>query len=257
MGFVAALVTISAGAQTPPPARPQMYVVHEEVARPGMIPEFEGAARELFAAFAEQKADPAVMGVHVYKTTDFHYFFIAPISGFGGLERLQEGWKGVAHGIGASRWAGMNARGDRTLSSFNQFVIVLQPELSYVPAAPRLKPEERRLEHWKFFHLQPGSEDEAESIAHALAALYREKNVGDGFTIFTVPMGHDLPLIIVSTSAGDAQDRAAEEQRVNTALASELAPLRARMVAITRRLEEHDAVFRPDLSYPAIASGTK
>ncbi len=245
-----ATVSLSAAAQPQSPAQRQMYVVHEEVARLSMVPEFEASARELFAAFAEQKADPAVLGIHVYMTTDFHYLFISPISNFAGLDRMKEAWRSVAAGVGSKRWDEINARGDQTLSSFNQFVMVQRPDLSYVPAAPRLKPEERRFEHWMFYYTQPGKEDEAESIARDYVALFRKKNVTDGFTVFTVPMGHDLPLMIISSSARSAADFAEADEKLLAALAADIRPLQMRALAITRHAEAHDAYFRPDLSYP-------
>jgi hypothetical protein len=245
-----AIPAFSTAAQPQPPARSQMYVVHEEVARLSMIPEFEAATRELFTAFAEQKADPAVLGIHVYMTTDFHYYFISPISNFAGLDRMREAWKSVAGGVGGKRWDEINAHGGRTLSSFNQFVIVQRPDLSYVPAVPRLKPEERRFEHWMFYYFQPGKEDEAESILRDYVALFRKKNVADGFTVFTVPVGHDLPLMIISNSAKSAADHAEADEKLLAALAADIGPLQMRALAITRRAEAHDAYVRPDLSYP-------
>jgi hypothetical protein len=235
------------------PVKPQLYLIHEEIARPSMLVQYESTTNELLAAMTEKKADPKVFGMNLYVTTDFHYVFVVPIANWASIDGFQQSWMTLGESVGKEKWANLMKRGNQTMESYSEFVVARRPDLSYEPATPRFKPEEARFSHWEFYYLDPARADEAEQIAKDYASLFRAKNIGDGFSVFMAVSGSDLPLLVVSVPAKSAADFYVEDEKVNATLGKDVVPLQMRALAITRRYETRDAVFRPEMSYPVPA----
>jgi hypothetical protein len=125
-----------------------------------------------------------------------------------------------------------------------------RPDLSYVPANPRLKPEEQKYVRLQFYYLVPGKEMEAEAIARDYVALFKQKNVTESFSIYISILGDDLPLLVAAIPAKSPADYAAADERTNSITGAEGRALGQRALAITRRIETREAILRPDLSYP-------
>jgi hypothetical protein len=126
-----------------------------------------------------------------------------------------------------------------------------RPDLSYMPATPRLAQTDRRYFRWDFYYLLPGREKESEQIARDYAALFRQKGITDSFNIYTAVLGTDLPLLVAAIPAKSATDLLAADERINATLGADVRPLQQRAMAITRRFERREGTLRPDLSYPA------
>ncbi len=252
LGFLCLLcMPMAVLAQTPAPAPPQMFIIHEEVARPSMIGQYESSTRDLLAALSEKKADPAVFRWTAFSTPDFHYLYVAPIANFAGVDTMTQGWMNMGQTLGKERWADLNRRNGAAMSSFNEFEVVRRQDLSYVPAAPRLKASEVAYVHWSFYYLDTArSEDEIDQVAKDYASLFRSKNITDPFTVYQALNGTDLPFLVVSTPARSAADYYSEEEHNAAILGADERPLAARALSMTRRFEVRDGMVRSDLSAP-------
>ncbi len=190
--------------------KPDLFLIHEEIVKPGAVMAYEAASKDFIAALAEKKLAKAA--------------------------------------IGADRWAALERRGADATVSYNEFVTMRRPDLSYVPANPRLKAEEQKFVRLDFYYLVPGKQAEAEAIAKDYIALFKAKNITEPFTIYMDVTGNDLPLLVAGIPAKSASDQSAAEERVNSILGSDVLPLQARAMAITRRFDRRTVVYRPDLS---------
>ncbi|MCU1229902.1 MAG: hypothetical protein JWO97_2786 [Acidobacteria bacterium] len=231
-------------------AKPQLYLIHEEIARPSMLAQYESTTNELLTTLTEKKADPKVFGMNLYVTNDLHYVFVLPISNWAAIEGFQQSWAAIGDAVGKEKWANLMKRGNQAMESFTEIVVMRRPDLSYEPAMPRIKPEDARFAHWAFYYLDPARADEAEQVAKDYASLFKAKNVGDGFSVFMAVSGSNLPLLIVSVPAKSAADFYATDEKINAAFGNDIRPLAMRAMAITRRYETRDAVLRPDMSFP-------
>ncbi len=243
------LSPVLAHAQNPPaaPPKPQLYVVHEEIAKPSMLAQYESTTQEFFKTLSQAKVDPAVFSIRTYVTPDFHYLFVAPIEGFGGMDKIMS----VFMTLGASeRFQDLMKRGGATMESVNERVVMLRPDLSYMPESPRLKMEEHKYFRFEFYYLMPGTEMEAERIARDYAALFKKKNIPESYSIFMALNGDDLPLLVASIPAKSEADLVAADERTNAALGDDIKPVQARALGITRKFEIREARVRPDLVYP-------
>lgn len=239
-------------AQNPPAApKPQLYVLHEEIAKPSMLAQYESTTQEFFKSLAQAKVDPATLTIRTYVSPDFHYYFLAPIDSFGGMDKIMTTFMTLSAN---AQFQDLMKRGGATMESVNESIIVRRPDLCYTPDNPRLKMEEHNYFKLQYYYLKPGTEMEAEQIARDYAALFKKKNIAEPFTIFMAVNGNDMPLLIASIPAKSAADWVAADERVNAALGADIRPLQARALNITRKFEVREVTTRPDLVYPAPAA---
>ena len=232
--------------------KPDLYVVHEEVVPPGMMMRYEAVTKEMLGTLAAKNVMNPNVAFTAFMTTDMHYLYVARLAnGLGGLDAMYNAWMSMPDTVGKEKWKDLETRGSATMSSYNEMVIMRRPDLSYEPATPRIKLEEHAYYHWQFYYLQPGKESEAEQICRDYAALFKSKNVPDGFTIFMAMMGQDLPLLVAAIPAKSPADFAATDERNTALLGNDLRALQARALGITRRFETREGWYRPDLSYPS------
>jgi hypothetical protein len=246
-----ALPLVSALAADPPP-KPDLYVLHEETVPPAMMARYETVTKEMLGVLAEKNVTNPSIAFNTYMTSDMHYLYASRLQGgLSGLEAMYNAWMSLPDTIGKEKFKDLESRAAPTMSSYSDTIVMRRADLSYQPANPRLKLAEHLYNRLQFYYLLPGKESEAEAICKDYAALFKSKNMTDGFTIFMATMGHDLPLLIASIPAKSVADFAAMDEKTNATLGNDLRVLQARALAITRRFEIHEAWYRPDLSYPA------
>ena len=145
-------------------------------------------------------------------------------------------------------FADLMKRGTAPVDSVREFILEEHPELSYRPEKPTLKPEDARFYHYDIYYIVPGHEDDAAAVAKDFAALFKVKGVSQGYRIFTVVSGPEMPALIVEVPARDGADYYTTDAAARAALGDAGKALFARAFAITRRLEHRNAMMRPDLS---------
>jgi len=247
-------LAVSVSAQMAPMPKPEYYLIHEEVARPGMLAQYEATTREFLNMLTEHKIDPKVMGMNLYTTTDMHYLYVVPIASFGGVDAINQTFATMGQTVGKDRWADLSRRGNMTISAYNEYVALRRPDLSYAPATPRLRLEERRFVPWQFYYIDAAHTDEAEQVAKDYVALFKSKNIGDSFSVYQVMSGNDLPLYVAAAAGKSAADFYSNDERINSMLGADVRPLQARVLSYTRKYEVKDGTARPELSYPMPAA---
>jgi hypothetical protein len=247
--LVSLLSISSAFAQDMP--RPELYIVHEELIKPGSMMAYEAASKDFINALAEKKVTSPALTWNAYVTDDMHYLYVVRIPNFAAMDSSMGEWDKAKAAVGAARWADLERRGSEGMASYNEIVTMRRPDLSYMPANPRLKMEEQHYVRLDFYYLVPGKQAEAEAIAKDYIALFKQKNIAESFNIYIGVMGNDLPVLVAAIPAKSGADQAMADERVNATLGADVRPLQARAMAITRRFDRRTATYRPDLSYPA------
>ena len=232
--------------------KPSFITVHEEVVPPSMAMRYEALTKEFLAAMAAKNVTDPNIGFTAFMTPDFHYVYISRLQGgLGGYETMYNAWMSLPDKVGKDKWADLMARSIGTTSSYNEILAMRRDDLSYMPATPRLKPEEQMYARWQFYYLVPGKESEAEQVAKDYAALFKSKNIPDGFTIYMAMNGNDLPLLVAAITAKSPADFAMSDEKNTATLGNDLRALQARALSITRKFETREGWYRPDLSYPS------
>jgi hypothetical protein len=247
LAILGALFSLSAYAVDPP--KTQLFLIHEETANPSMVTQYEGATKDLIKAFTDKKVTSPSFMVNTFMTTDFHYIYLTPITNWAQIDSVWKDWMSAGDTVGKEKWADIMKRGNGAMISYDDAVAARRDDLSYMPENPRLKMEEMPFARVDYYYLKPGTEQQAEQVAKDYVALFKEKKVPDGFSIYMAMSGHDLPLLVAVIPAKSPADFAATDERTAAALGDALRNLQGRAMALTRRIEHKDSWYRPDLSY--------
>lgn len=241
---LALLAPVAARAQNP---GGQFFVVHQEVAKPSMVKEYESTTKEFVALVKANKAKMPHFSFNCLASPDFTYTFVAPIPNMAGMDAINADFGALAQSAGAA-FPDLNKRGGAATEYIKEWIIQLVPELSYSPAEPRAGAP--RYFHYGIYYVIPGREPEAEAVGAEYVKLFKAKAVKNGYTVYKVVMGAEMPAYIVSVGAADAAEYQADDAKLGALLGPEFQTLGARTIALTRRFETREAVARPDLSVP-------
>jgi len=242
-----AMLTVAAGAAAFGQDQRQFYVIHQEFAKPSMQQQYEAAAKEFVAMVTKNKAAMPHFSFAALSSDDFTYTYVARIPNYAGIDGINQDFGALAQKEGQA-FADLTKRSGAAMESVRESVVSLSPELSYVPAMPRLKPEEARYFHYDLYHVMPGRELEAEAIAKEFLTLFKSKNIPNGYRLFKAEMGPEMPTIIIEVGAKDPADSYTQSASDRTALGEAGKALFAKAFAITRRFETRSGWLRPDLS---------
>jgi len=241
---LALLVPVAAHAQAP---GGQYFVVHQEVAKPSMVKEYESTTKEFVALVKANKAKMPHFSFNVFASPDFTYTFVAPIPNMAGMDAINADFGALAQSTGAAL-PDLNKRGGAATEYIKEWIIQSVPELSYSPAEPRAGAS--RYFHYGIYYVIPGREPEAEAVGAEYVKLFKAKGVKNGYTVYKVVMGPEMPAYIVSVGAADAAEYQADDAKLGALLGPEFQALGARTIALTRRFETREATARPDLTVP-------
>jgi hypothetical protein len=228
----------------------QYYVVHQEVAKPSMLKEYEAASKEFVAMVKANKAKMPHFSFDCIVSPDFTYTFVTPVPNFAGLDAINADFGALAQSAGP-RFLDLMKRGGAATEYIKDSVVQRVPELSYTPAQPRLRPGQARYFHHTYYYVMPGREADVDALAADYVKLFRARGVTTGYDLYKVVLGPEMPLYVSSIAALDAADFYAEDAKVLALLGADFQVLGERAMALTRRFEIREAVLRPDLSVPA------
>jgi hypothetical protein len=234
----------AAGAQERP-----LYVIHQEFAKPSQVAQYEATTKEFVAMVSKNKTAMPHFSFTTLSSDDFVYTYVARIPNFGGIDGITQDFQALGLKEGAA-FADLMRRGGATMDRVREWIVSHAPELSYTPANPRLPFAEARYFHYDTYYLQPGRELEVDALAKEFLALYKAKNVPNGYRIFRVEMGPEMPAVVVEVGAKDPADYHTQTVSDLAILGDAGKALFAKALAMSRRVEQHSAWLRPDLSLP-------
>lgn len=236
---------------------PRLFVVHQEIADPSRIADYEATTKEFVAALGQHKISSFPLNFEVVQLDDFSYFYVSPMTGgYADLGKIPQTFAEVAGKLGPEKFGDLMRRSGETYSSWNDLVILERGDLSYQPEKPRLKPEEHRAVRYELYYLKPGREAEAEEVCRAWAAIAKAKGLANGFTVYQAVLGNDLPALAVVSFGRSELDLATEQEGLRKALGADIETLYKKTWPLVRRFDVKIGTLRPDLSAPG-AAGSK
>jgi hypothetical protein len=241
-----ALVAVLAAGTAAAQERP-LYLIHQEFAKPSMIEQYEAVTKEFVALVGRNKAAMPHFSFVAVSSDDFVYTYVVRIANFAGIDGIGQDFQAVGLKDGPAL-ADITRRGGATTEQIREWVVSEMTEGSYAPASPRLRAAEVRFYHYDIYYLFPGRELDVEPLAKEFVALFKAKNVPNGYRLFRTEMGPEMPAIIVEVGAKDPADYYMQTQSDRTILGEAGKALFAKAFAMTRRLEQRGGWLRPDLS---------
>jgi hypothetical protein len=251
--LVAGFAFVASAALGQYPSQPEMLYVHHEVVHPSKVMEHEAATREFAAAVKAHSDAEHKFNYTAIATTEFDYYYVLPMKSFAGIDALNAFFAHLSSKMGKEKFDALMAKGSATLDHTAEVVAMRRPDLSYIPKTPRLKPEEVKFIRYEFYYVSPGTESKVEAISKEWAALFERHNVSDGFTLYQVLMGDDLPLVVVTVEGTSPADLETQNAKILETLGKEGTDLMQRTLALTRRFETKVGQIRLDLSNPPAA----
>lgn len=250
---VAALVAIAlasaARAQLVPPGS-QLFLLHEEIARPSMLPQYEATSKEFVSLVREHHAKMPHFSILAFQGDDFSFVYLTPIANLAALDSISNEFGALATAAGP-RLEDIFRRGGETMEHWNDLVLVEDPALSYRPANPRVIQETAPYRHLDFYFLKPGFEPTADALAREFKALYTRLGLNTEYHVYKILLGPEAPALLVSIAAKDAADFAVQDAKDRALAGTDGVALFSRAFSGVRRFDSKGYWARPDLSAPA------
>jgi len=233
---------IAARAQAP---ENQLIWVSEFVVEPARSAEFEAVVKDWLAFYVEIKYP---WSYTIYRTEDFHYYLLSPIKDMAGLEEMMKTDMELA-AKGGPKYEALLKRSRGSYSFMNNDLVVLRYDLSYLPEPPRVSTQDARFICWDYYYGLPGMEKESEQIAKDWQALYKSKNIPDGFLNYMLIMGPDMPLTVGARWGKDAADFNAADEFLRKTAGDAYTALADKTMALCRKYERRLGYLLEALSY--------
>jgi hypothetical protein len=237
--------SINVMAQAEEPKAP-LYIVEDTVVKPSKISEYEVHVKMAIELF---KKYDYPYPVYNCTTDDFHYISIFPLKNYADMENTYKATGELAKKAG-EEWQAMIKSADGTLEYSKYFMLRYIPQLSYIPEEPRLKPEESSFMQWEFFYVLPGKEMAFVEFCKKLVALYKEKNIQDGWELYSGSIGTETPLFIVLLKGKNRIDYYSNWEKILEILGEEgLKLFMEDITPLLRKFEYKTVKVRPDITY--------
>jgi hypothetical protein len=227
----------------------QLYALTEIVVEPAKAPDLEAAMKDWVAFYAKNKYP---WPYTIYRTEDFHYYILAPVKDMADFGEMIKTDMELAE-KGGPEFEGLMKRTGGAYVFMNSGMTVARYDLSYAPERPRVKTEEARFICWDYYYGLPGRENEAEQIAKEWQVLYKSKNIPDGFQVWMLVMGPDLPLLVAARWGKSQADFNAAEEKFLETMGDAYTALAKKTMGICRKYERRMGYRLDGLSYAPAA----
>ena len=222
----------------------QLYFVRLVRIKPAKAMDyFEGTGQLM----AQTKEHNFPYSINVFRCNDFTVLFSVPLENIADLQVLGDAMNELMAKIAPEKGQKIQELLDGTTEYREDGLIVMRPDLSYMPENARLKPEEINFYNWTFTYILPGKEQAFEEMAKKYKTLYQAKNIPDGFILYEVIMGKEQPMYILIQSAKNPADYFSTDH--SEALGDEGAALQSKLWSVIRKVEYKQAWMARDLSY--------
>jgi hypothetical protein len=231
--------------------KPQLFFIEDYVVKPSMVPQFEAALKGFTKELFQPYAWPWPMDT--YATEDFHYYCLYP---FESLTEIDKGFATFGEMLGkfgGEKYDILNRKlGDAT-EYYRQGTVTFNPELSYTPEIPRIKPEEAKFVYWGFCYVMPGKEKEFEALFKKIVALFESKKIDQGFKSWTGGLGTEMPFYFYSETGKSPADFFLTDEKVMKLVDPDITNIWNTVLGLMRKYEGKMGSYRPDLSYTPAA----
>jgi len=223
---------------------PELYLVEIAVVKPGMVEKHDAALKKMVEMCTEFGYPHPW---YAYATSDFHYYYVFPIEGMSGMEKIFSDWNKVVQGFGEKEFYKFYQKYSATNDYYEYHIVRYRPELSY------LKEEETSqmlpFVMWGFTYIIPGKENEMEDLFKKWVTLYKENDFPYGFETYTVQMGGEMPMIFYVERAKTAAHLFTMGDKIYEIAGKEVEALWMETLKLCRKYENKMGLFRSDLSY--------
>lgn len=227
----------------------QLWLVWDILVKPSKVMEFEKAMKDQVALYKKLKFPYPWSAA---STEDNYYYFLVHIKKFADIDNMYKAFAEAEKKMGAE-YKAIEKSFIGTYEYVHPYLAYLNPELSYFPENPRVKPGEEGYLFYTYLYFKPGMEAEAEAVCKEWKALYKSKGVPDSYFMWIGDIGTDMPMFCVVQSGKTGSDFYAQAEKRQKEMGNEATKLWAKTAKICRKVEQKIGMPRPDLSIIAFA----
>lgn len=224
----------------------QAYFIAKFLVKPSKIAKYESAVKEIVSLYAQHNAPYPWF---VFQADDMEYHYFTPVKNLADVDNMYKLENEMAKKMEEEKLNQIEELFAGTYEYANTFMLYQIPDLSYVPENPRISFEEAFYRHLIYYKIQPDKEKEFYDVLKEFLTLYKNKNVTEGYEIFTGGIGMDAPTCIVSLKGKSAADFEVHLEKMWEVLGEEGLALTQKLIGMARELDIKTAWFRSDLSY--------
>ena len=244
--FATVFISLSNSAFAQDAPKDQLWIVHEEVAKLDMIPQYEKTSKEWSALMHEGGLD---LTFYALQRNDLHYYYVGKIANYADIDLMNGKFQKAMANADKEKFSAMMEANNSSIKTTKEFVIRRSADASYDPETPRLKEGEARFVHWTFVHYKLEDSEKVMEVLKEWKALYEKNNYPDGYGIFFMGLGGDSNEFVVYEEAKSSvefyrnnADKTKEMKTAEKELYGKLSPYLVSM-------KEYSGWIRPDLSY--------
>lgn len=223
----------------------QAYWVHEDVIKPGMVPEYESICKELTGHMKTHNLKD--LSVLVSNTSDNRYLWVSPINAIADVERPV--FKELAEKMGADNMSDLFNRMDKCYDIEHNYVIYLDKELSYMPGGITQTPEGQEYRKFHYYHYTPANGVAVKENAKAIKQLFESNGSKLEYRVYRSGFGTRGAFYMVAIAAKDAGDYAKKIADNNALLGEEWAKTFNKFMGALLDYEQLEGRVRPDMGY--------
>ena len=240
---VAVLLACSAALSFAQDSEPQMLMIHEDLVIPAQGQKYMDTAMEMKKALEDNNV--ATFGFNAFWLTDNTWWFIRPISSYAALDDppMQE----LFDKMGEEKAMELFSKYNGTYHQHRNFVAVFHPSLSYKPE--ELQEPGNNYREWMYLYYDDKDQEAMMAVMKEWKALYEQKGVDLGYTIYSAGFGHYGPVLVVHTWAKNEADMARKSEEAQTKLGEERMELLGKTMPYIQKQESKRGWFMEEYSY--------
>ena len=223
----------------------QAFWVHEDVVKPSMVAEYQSVCKEL----VENLKKHNIQGIStiVANTVDNRFLWVSPLENMAQLDKPV--FKDLAAKMGADKMGALFDRMDKCYDTEQNYVIVMENELSYMPGGMTQTPDGEGYRKFHYFHYTPGNRAAVKEKVKAIKALFESKGSKLHYRVYRSGFGTRGEFYMVAIAAKDAADYANKIAENNETMGEEWINTYGSFMATLSRYEVIEGAMVPDLAY--------
>ncbi len=223
----------------------QAYWVHEDQVKPSMVDEYEAIGKKLVENLKKYNAteSPWITA----QTDDFRYLYVSPLKSMADLDK--DLFTDLSAKMGAEEVGALFSEMDKYYTQHFNYVIYLDPELSYQPSGISQTPEGQNYRKFYYLHTTPSMKNDLAKAMKGIKELYKSKGSEVEYRVYRSGFGAPSEFFMVAIAAEDAVDYAQNSVSNQALMGEDAKPVFDKAMDYVTKMEMITGKMRPDLAY--------
>lgn len=221
------------------------FWIHEDVVKPAKAMEYETICKELVSNMKKHNITEADFIVSALAGS--RYLYVGGISNMADLDKKV--FSTLSEKMGADAMSDLFKRMDECYDIEHDYVIHLDPDLSYMPSGMTQTPEGKNYRKFHYLYITPENRNVVKENMKAIKALYTSKKSKVDYRVYKSGFGTIGEFYMVAIAAKDAVDYAVSAKENQALMGEEGQKIMGELYKNLLRYDEIVGEMRPDMAY--------